>query len=163
MLTANHVRNLFSYDRVTGILTWKISRSNRIKVGDVAGCNDGRGYLRVKIDGKKYRVHRIVMLIENGCWPKHEVDHLNGDRSDNTLCNLRCATRSENQRNRKRGYNNTSGHIGVTWYKKYNKWNSKITINGIDYNLGYFNNKKDAISARKSAEIKFGFHPNHGR
>lgn len=162
MLTAEEAKRLLSYDPETGILTWRVSLSNRVKVGDAAACKDSRGYSQVKIKGNLYRIHRIIMLMVNGVFPPSDIDHVNRNRSDNRLCNLRCVTRSENMRNAKKPSNNTSGYVGVRWNKRLSKWEARIKANGKHIYLGCFNGIKDAIAARKAAEIKFGFHPNHG-
>ena len=92
-----------------------------------------------------------------------QIDHENGDRSDNRIANLRDVPPSENMRNVKRHITNTSGHVGVFWYKPRNKWVARITVNYTLHHLGYFTDIADAIAARKAAEIFYGFHKNHGR
>ncbi len=163
MLTAKEARRIFSYDSITGILTWRISPSRKIKVGSVAGSKNAWGYLQVTFNRRNYRVHRVIMLMKNGCWPKHQVDHKNHIRTDNRIGNLKCVTRTENSRNAKRSSANRSGFTGVRWDENRNKWTAIIRVNNIQFNLGRFTSKKDAISARKAAEIKYKFHPNHGR
>jgi len=105
--------------------------------------------------------HRLAFYYVLG-WCPEEVDHINHVRDDNRWINLRAASKQENHRNRKLDTNNKSGFNGVTWYKNYSKWLACIGIGGKQINLGYFENKDDAIAARKAANIKYGFHPNHG-
>ena len=91
------------------------------------------------------------------------IDHDNGMKSDNRFLNLVNTDLQANAQNTKLPNNNTSGIIGVRWYKRHNKWQASISINKKPVHLGYFANKQDAINARKEAEIAHGYHPNHGR
>jgi len=123
--------SLFTYDSQTGLLTRK-------KNGSVIGAN-GKGYVTVKIEGVSYPVHRIVWLMAHGSLPKKYIDHINGIKSDNRLCNLREATHSENQCNSPVRCNNSSGLKGAhkTGSRK-NPYSSSITKNGQKFFLGYF-------------------------
>ena len=96
-------------------------------------------------------------------WPRKTIDHVNGDRSDNRVVNLRSVAHQENHRNRAIPKSNTSGVMGVYWGKRDRKWYAQIKINGKKKHLGSFSCKKKAIQARKKAEIDYGFHANHGR
>jgi hypothetical protein len=89
------------------------------------------------------------------------VDHINNDKLDNNIANLRWVTLQENQMNRKLSSNNTSNYKGVTFHKQRNKWVAQIMINGKNKNLGYFDNIEDAVNARvKKAEELFGEYKN---
>jgi len=90
------------------------------------------------------------------------VDHINHIRHDNRWSNLRIADQSENQRNRSMNKSNSSGFTGVCWCKKLDKWKSFITLNKKNKHLGYFENKDDAVEARKAANIKYDYHKDHG-
>lgn len=124
---------------------------------------DTNGYFRGKILGKAYASHRVVWTIYYGEWPKDQIDHINGIRDDNRIVNLRVVSNSENSRNIKIPATNTSGKIGVSWKKPNKKWQAQIKVNGSIIYLGLFADKRDAVEARKAAEIKHGFHKNHGR
>ena len=100
---------------------------------------------------KKMRLHRLIM----DCPDDMIVDHINHDRFDNRKSNLRVCTRHQNNMNKSKQYNNTSGITGVYLYKPNNKWTAKIQINSRSINLGYFNTKEEAIEARKQAEIEY--------
>ena len=154
-LTQKHLKEILHYDPETGIFT-------RIKTRDIAGCLDTEGYRRIMVDGIRHKAHSLVWLYEYAAWPKDQIDHINHIRDDNRRCNLREVTRSENMRNRTKYKNNTSGVTGVSLHKPNSKWLSNIRINGKLKHLGYFNDINDAIYARKAAEIKYGFHANHG-
>ena len=121
------------------------------------------GYRGGGIFGKAYSAHRVIWLLHTGSFPLHHIDHINGDRSDNRISNLRAATRTENNRNRRIPNNNTSGAMGVIWSKQDQKWRAQIKVDGRKRHLGYFDNFADAVATRKLAEIKYGFHENHGR
>jgi len=161
MLTYGRVRSLFDYDPDTGRLVWKRPRG-RMRSGEEAGCNSGRGYIVLRIDGRMHYAHRVAFLWAHGYLPE-EVDHINGDRSDNRRSNLRASTRPENSKNASRAANNTSGVPGVLWREHARKWTARIKVNQKNYYLGCFEQKADAIAARKSAEARFGFHTGHGK
>ncbi len=95
--------------------------------------------------------------------PSGEIDHINGDRTDNRICNLRDVTSAGNSCNRRRQDRNTSGVTGVAWDKRASRWQARIGLNGKQKYLGYFDSLDEAVAARKAAELELGFHPNHGR
>jgi HNH endonuclease len=113
-LTADRLRELLHYDPATGIFTWRIANGGLSSPGKVAGCATAR-YPCVQIDGKQYSLHRIAWLHSYGEWPQHHIDHINRDKRDNRLCNLRDVTQSVNQQNRRT--HARSGHQNV--YIKY--------------------------------------------
>ena len=154
---------LLRYDPETGVLYWRVSVRSGARTGQRAGCPGNRGYRQVKICGQLYMAHRLIWLIVYGEFPPNEIDHINGVRDDNRLVNLRAVTRSENRMNQRIGVRNTSGYIGVSWCKQSSKWVVQISVNKQQINLGRFSDMHDAARVRKSAEIKYGYHPNHGR
>ena len=151
-LTAEYLRSILHYEPETGIFTWKVRTANSVKVGDVAGCPDGRGYLRIKVCSRKYQAHRLAWLYVYGEWPKLDIDHINRNGSDNRISNLREVTHKQNQQNRSKPSNNTSGHPGVCWHKRDSKWVAQIRHNKKHTHLGYFATIEEAIAARKAAE-----------
>lgn len=152
---------LFSYDAETGDLARKISTMGS-SVGDIAGHRDGAGYRRVQVDGRSYVAHRLIWKMVYSVDPKDQLDHINQKRSDNRISNLREVTPAENQKNKTQYCNNTSGHTGVVWNKPAKKWCAMIKVSGCQKNLGCFIDKSEAAAARKEAEIKYEYHPNHG-
>jgi hypothetical protein len=154
------LKELLDYNPETGVFIWKVA-NRRTKSGSVAGtlCN---GYVKIGIGGKHYSAHRLAWLYVYGIFPKKQIDHINQDRSDNRILNLREVSTIDNGRNRVMQKNNTSGITGVQWRKSRGKWVSVIKIAGELRYLGCFSVKEDAIKARKEAEAKYGFHPNHG-
>ncbi|HFO7542632.1 TPA: HNH endonuclease signature motif containing protein [Escherichia coli] len=114
--------------------------------------------------GRWYKAHRIIWEMHNGPIPEgYEIDHLDHDPSNNRLNNFRLVLGKENAKNRPKNKNNTSGYIGVYWDKEREKWYSQIWVNYKCITLGRFDKMEDAIKARQEAEIKYGFHPNHGK
>ena len=121
------------------------------------------GYKVGEICGERHRAHRVIWAMMNGRWPESDIDHINGDRKDNRISNLRDVPNCENARNQRLHVTNTSGHAGVTFHKKSRKWLAQIIYQGQHHYLGVFHNLEDAVTARKAAADAFGFHPNHGR
>lgn len=150
----------FSYDKSTGLLTWKVQRSRRAP-GSVAGTIDHEGYVIIGLSGIRYRAHRIIIAMVFGYFPD-QVDHIDGNRSNNRIENLRAVNNQQNARNQKIRKNNTSGAMGVCWHKRYGKWVSYIRVDGKAKYLGGFDAIEDAIEARRKADVDNGFHANHG-
>lgn len=166
MVTHDRASQLLSYDPVTGMFYWRITNSNRAKAGSVAGGTvvtpDGKSYWRIRVDGREYKAHRLAWLIVYGDFPPVEIDHVDGNGLNNRITNLRAVTSSDNSRNRRRSSNNTTGVTGVRWRSDCSRWRAVIQVNYKTISLGHYVTKDDAISARKAAEEKYGFHVNHG-
>jgi hypothetical protein len=158
MITHQQLKESFDYDQETGILYRRFKKGTK-----QVGCKNNDGYLVVQFKYQYYAVHRLIWLLITGQNPKHEIDHINGVRDDNRSVNLRSVTRTQNMRNRSVNASSSSGVMGVYWYKNLNKWQSKIKVNKRTIHLGYFTDIKDAVTARREAEAKYGFHANHGR
>jgi len=107
--------------------------------------------------------HRVAWALYYDEWPNGTIDHINGDKLDNRIENLRCVSSIENARNAALGANNTSGVVGVHLHKDTGKWTAQIRANDKTIALGLFKKKGDAIIARKAAEKVLGYHENHGR
>lgn len=136
-----------AYDPLTGVMTWRISLSNRPAGSLVGGRINNRGYLRVAWRGKLYTQHRVAWFLVYKRWPKHEIDHINGERADNRLANLREATAGENKRNH-RQQAGCSGYIGVWPRTKASGFMACIQINGKKKYLGRFDTAEQAARAR---------------
>lgn len=154
LLTVDKLREWFDYSPSTGLLTRRVTRSNRSVAGSVAGTNS-IGYVALKIDGRRYLAHRLAWLHTYGVWPSKNLDHINGVRSDNRIANLREATQAENLQNPSIRSNNTSGHTGVDWSSSMNKWRARIKVGRRDINLGYFKELEDAVAARAEGKKKY--------
>ncbi len=115
-------------------------------------------YKKVCINGKYYREHRLIWEQHYGKIPAGmDIDHINQDKSDNRIENLRLATRSQNKANSKKHSDNKSGYKGVTYYKKYNKWMAQISHHYKKKTIGYFDTPEEAYEAyKKTAEEIFG-------
>lgn len=120
------------------------------------------GHRYAGFHGRKLLAHRVIWKMVFGEEP-NIIDHINGDPGDNRLENLRNVSQVENGGNSKLRKNNTSGVMGVAWESRRNKWLARIHINYRNRHVGYFDTFDEAVAARKAAEAKFGFHPNHGR
>ena len=150
-LAAERLRDLLSYDPDTGHFRWKVSNSNRCKVGDIAGFKETEGRIQIRIDNKTYRAHRLAWLHTYGRWPQHQIDHINHDQSDNRLSNLREATNQENSRNMRK--KNSSGLRGAQWSPRVGRWKSEIRTNSGKKFLGWFKTKEEAHSAYVKAAL----------
>lgn len=144
------------YEPDTGQFIWlvrKNSRGGTVAPGKVAGTPKD-GYVQIKIEGQQWRAHRLAWLLMTGSLPDkgREIDHVNGDRSDNRWVNLREATRSQNATNSGLSKKNKSGVRGISWIKRDSKWDARIRVNGTLHLIGRFAEKEDAIRARKDAE-----------
>lgn len=124
-LTAERLREILSYDPETGVFTWLVTLSNRGLAGAVAKAVRG-GYRTVRINSILYLQHRLAWLYVHGRWPIEEIDHANGDKSDNRLCNLREATRSQNMFNKPRLKRAKSKYRGVYFHAQSNQWMARI-------------------------------------
>lgn len=156
-LTAERLRTLLNYQPETGVFTWKVRTTNSIQVGDKAGSATANGYLRIRVDGRSYLAHRIAWLYVHGAWPTEDLDHINRVRDDCRLVNLRLASRSENMQNSSLARNNSSGHKGISWSNTHQRWQVSITHQKRRLHLGYFHDVREAVSARKQAEVSL--HP----
>ena len=151
-LTAEYLRSILHYDPETGIFTWKVSTSRRVKAGDAAGCQDGQGYRQIKVQSRLYQAHRLAWLYVYGEWPKLNIDHINRNRSDNRISNLRDVSQKQNGQNAGKPSSNTSGHTGIYWHKRDSKWVAQIRHSYKLIHLGCFTDREEAIAARKAAE-----------
>ncbi|POT55119.1 hypothetical protein C3432_22735 [Citrobacter amalonaticus] len=143
-ISQQKVREYLQYNAETGEFHWKVSSNGRIKIGQVAGCLESSGYIKIRIEGKAYGAHRLAWIFTYGEIGNQLIDHINGDRADNRICNLRPASALENSRNRK-DQKNQSGARGVYWNQPYGKWQASGFKNGRLISLGYFENKEQAI------------------
>lgn len=134
------LHNIFEYS--DGNLIWK--NTNKI----AGGISKSTGYCQITIKGVLYLAHRLIYMWEFGSCPTNmQIDHIDGNRSNNKIKNLRLATNNQNQHNVGKRKDNTSGYKGVSFNKQRNKFYSYIRIEGKLKYLGYFEDAKDAESA----------------
>lgn len=150
------------YNSETGKIYWKTTK-NGIKVGAEAGFVNHEGYRKINIRGSLQSSHRLAWLLHYGKWPEYTIDHIDGNKENDRIDNLRDVTNGENDKNKPMYKNNTSGHVGVYWIERDQKWQASIKVNGRNKSLGYFKEKLPAIFARIKAEPIYGYHKNHGR
>lgn len=156
LLTVDYVRSILDYNPSTGVFTWQwradVPRGWNTKfAGKEAGGSSGHGYRTLRIKNRSYYFHRLAHLYVTGRWPE-EVDHANGDKSDNRWDNLREAEHAQNSANADRPSKNTSGRQGVSWDKVNGRWRADIKIRGRSINLGRFKEFERAVAAREAAE-----------
>ena len=151
------LKEFLDYNPDTGVFTWIKKPHARIKVGQVAGSKISNGYLQMQLKGINYYAHRLAYYMYHGVDPLEKcIDHIDGDKANNKIDNLRLASYVQNQMNRVNLLsNNTSGYTGVSWNKKLKKWTAMIQVNKVYKYLGLFTNKEDAIKVRREAEIKY--------
>jgi hypothetical protein len=153
--------SLLRYDPETGKLFWLprgVPKFDNKLAEKEAGCLRKNEYLQINISPKVYLAHRLAWFLSHGNWPV-EIDHINGEKTDNRLCNLRDCTTAENRRNMPVRKNKTSQYSGVRRYRNTNRWcvlvNSKYK--------GLFDDEHEAGAYAKRLYAELGFHPNHGR
>lgn len=162
MLTQEILKEEFLYDPVLGEF-WRLKKRSTSNMGVPAGYVQKRGNIAISVLGKAYKAHRLAWLYMTGDWPKDQIDHINGDPTDNRWSNLREVDNMENTRNVGIPKNNTSGVMGVWWHKQNKKWCAEIKVNYKKISLGLYKTIEEAAAARKEAERHYGFHENHGR
>ena len=178
--TPEELRQLLRYDPETGRLFWlprdvswfrdgwNTAQSscrtwNTKNAGREAFTTVSRGYHVGRVMDVLLRAHRVAWAVHYGYWPSMNIDHINGDRSDNRIFNLRDVDQSVNLKNTRRSSRNTSGVTGVSWNRECSKWQANIKSEQKITYLGLFDQLCDAKTARKQAEARMGFHQNHGR
>lgn len=150
-ITANYVRERLDYDPATGVF-WRKAPSPA--AGRVISYVQSRGYIQISLGKRRFLGHRLAWLLVYGRWPVAEIDHINGDRTDNRIANLREATRQSNQENQRRApsHNRSSGLLGASWSKKQKRWQSYIGVNGKKRGLGYYATPEEAHEAYLTAK-----------
>lgn len=170
------VVSLLRYDPIDGAMYWKLRQAhqvnhpelldlwNRKYAGKRAGTSNRDGYEVIRVGGDQFRTNRLVWELHHGPIPDGlQIDHINGDRRDNRAANLRAVTAAENNKNMRLSHRNTSGILGVFFVHCDQRFQAHIVVDRKHIYLGYHKTLIDAAAARKSAELRHGFHPNHGR
>lgn len=172
--TVDILHKLLRYDALTGKLFWKVRPAqmfafvgyakywNKRYAGEEAFTSTTHGYRQGRIFKCKHYAHRVIWAMEKGVWPTNSIDHINHNGVDNCISNLREATSTVNNRNHPRPLNNLSGYVGVHWNELDERWVAQIGVDGKSIHLGSFTDLEEAASVRKSANITYGYHDNHG-
>lgn len=152
MISIEKLNELFRYEPETGLICWRVRRKGvKAKCGGVAGYVTDRGYIKIVNDGKSMLAHRVAFAIYFGRWPDGEIDHINGVKSDNRVCNLREATRKQNNANRGPLKNNLTGYKGVNYIKSRNKFVARISNGTRRVFIGMFDSAIEASEAYRKA------------
>ena len=151
LLTQARLKELLHYDPVTGIFT-RAAPSNGVKIGDIAGSRNKDGYIHMRVDGSRFRAHRLAFLYMEGYFPEHQVDHIDRNPSNNVWNNLRHVGKSCNMLNRDVLSSNKTGVSEVSWHNRDLVFNVKVIYEGLQRHLGAYHDFVDAVAARLAAE-----------
>lgn len=157
-LTQAELHRLFHYDGETGVFTRLVTvPGGRSKAGTIAGTRRKNGYLTIGINNREYYCHRLAWFYVHGWWPPKSTDHINGNKVDNRIANLRCAAQWQNAGNQAVRRGNASGVKGVSWHPQCQKWVARLSAGGRTRYLGIFTSIEEARAAYAvAAEEYFG-------
>ena len=161
-MTQEKLKALFDYDKNTGNFIRRYTTSSNAKKNTIAGYINKDGYVKISIDGKKYLAHRLVWLYVYGYMPT-QIDHIDHNRANNTLHNLRDITQKENTKNTSLRKDNTTGISGIYYDKKRKSFKVQIAKDGKDLFFGRYKNFNEAVKVRNSAYFELNYHENHGK
>jgi hypothetical protein len=151
-ITAERLREILDYNPESGTFRWRVYRAPNARPGDTAGTDHREGYRTIRVGNRPYLAHRLAWVYTHGRWPTHQLDHINRDRQDNRIANLRECTNAENCQNVLAHRDGTSTVAGVSWQCNRKKWQAKICVNGRQHFLGYFVDKSAAKAAYLAAK-----------
>jgi hypothetical protein len=146
-LTQERLKELLDYNPESGHFYWKVKSNHFIKIGAQAGGINQKGYVIVGIEGARCYAHRVAWLFTYGKFPTAQVDHIDGDKSNNSITNLRLCTNAENHKNQGIRKTNTSGFKGVSWDSKNESWFAQTTLINRHIFLGYYESPEEASIA----------------
>jgi len=152
MITAEYLRSILNYDPLTGNFMWRERADARIQwnaryAGALAGRVTNKGYVQIQIGLKRFLAHRLAWLTSTGAWPGDQLDHINRDRVDNRIVNLRIASAQQNVANTPARCTSKSGVKGVRRRRDCNRYQARIKVHGKERSIGYFKTREDAESA----------------
>ena len=157
MISHCELVTLLAYNPSNGFFTWKQNRG-RIRLGATAGALRKDGYLQITLHHKLYLAHRLAWFYITEEWPSEQIDHINKNKSDNRLCNLRLATNKQNGENLPLLSVNVSGHRGVSWDAARQKWKAQVKHFGQNIFLGRFDSIADAAKTARDARDRLFTH-----
>jgi len=161
-LSPEYLHQRLRYEPSTGKLFWRhwpahgALWNTRFAGKEAFTADNGKGYRQGMVDGRMLKAHRVIFAMVYGHWPA-EIDHINRDRANNRIENLRDVSRVENMRNKSMYGRNTSGATGVDWHKQIGRWQARIGVEGRLVYLGLFDDFAAAVAARKAAEVEYGY------
>ena len=150
------LKKCIKYNKETGEIIWinTISPKNKYRIGKTAGVINNRGYLTIQFNNKPYQAHRLIWWYVYGEEAPSDIDHIDGNRSNNKLSNLRLANKQQNQANARLRRDNSSGYRGIIWNKREQKFIANIRIDGVLHYLGRFDTAIEGHKAYKKAAKK---------
>lgn len=151
-LTRKELKRQLQYDNINGLFIRKISNSNFVKIGSIAGTKTEAGYINITVNNKIYLAHRLAWLYEHGYLPENDIDHKDRIKHHNWITNLREVSRTCNSRNIGNIKTNTSGVKGVSWFPDTKKWKAYLFLANKQKSLGHYNNFDNAVCARLAGE-----------
>lgn len=148
-----NIKDFLSYDPDTGVFVWIKSKSSKAKAGSIAGSMDRDKYILISFNSKRYPAHRLAWYFVYNTWPTNMIDHINGNPSDNRISNLRDVSCAENLQNmRKPTKRNKTGYLGVSLFKRINKFQARICVNYKEIHLGYYDSADEAYKVYLDAK-----------
>lgn len=161
MIKIERVKEVLYYDPGTGNFTWRVNK-RRARIGDTAGSIVRHGYILIRVDQSRLLAHRLAWFYVHERWPENDIDHINGNPSDNRIENLREATRAENLKNTKVSSRSSTGIKGVSRFGCSGKFRATIRCDGKRLHLGLFDTAEEADTAYKAAaELHHGKFATH--
>jgi hypothetical protein len=159
-LTVERLRELLHYAPETGVFTWRQDRRCGrsasvlvVKAGDVAGCIAPDRRVLISVDSKRYKAHRLAWFYVTGAWPNNDIDHRDGDSTNNRWSNLRDVPHGVNMENiRKARPGSSSGLLGVSWHPASKSWHARISIGNRGKSLGYYKTPEEGHKAYLEAK-----------
>ena len=161
--TVEQLERFIKYDPETGIFTRVAFKQNRMKnlINKPTGSKSSNGYINIVVNNVRYSAHKLAWYMYYGHYPNFYLDHCDGDKSNNAISNIRPSTPSENQKNRGKNRNNSSGSNGVSRQPS-GRWRVRVRVNGKLLSLGTYNTYSEACKVRKDYDILNGFSLTHG-
>lgn len=154
----NDLLERLCYDPETGKINWKVDHGGREAL---CGLHQ-LGYLYGRVYKKAFYAHRVAWLLHYGDWPEGEIDHINGNRADNRLCNLRDIPKDVNAKNKRMSSRNKTGYNGVCFNKRNGKYLVQVGSKGFKKFSAHYETLDEAVRVRREKEAEFGYHVNHG-
>jgi hypothetical protein len=161
MITQAELKEFLHYNQEMGVFTW-VKSKGAVKANSIAGTVMKKGYIRIKVSGGIYLAHRLAWLYVYGEMPKDQLDHINNDKADNRITNLREANNYQNQYNKPKQPSNKSGYKGVSFHKDTGKWQAQIRVQGVNKYIGLFDTALEASLAYVNKACKLHKEFAHG-